>query len=271
MVSPTHAIVRPPSPAFALALGQKPEAAPIHVERAVAQHRLYVCALRSAGLTVVELPPEPQLPDSCFVQDTALLLPGLAILGCPAEPSRQGEVEAIRPILATHFRLTAIEPPGTLEWGDVLRLGNVLYVGHSSRTNAQGFEQLRALVAPLGLAVEALPVTHGLHLLSGVTCLGPAPQQPDGPNVLVAWESYADLPALQGMDVIAVPEDEAPAANCLAVHGSAILPSGNPRTAAALWHRGFQVLTVPVGEFAKADGGVTCLSLLGNLPAASEA
>lgn len=257
-----RALVRPPDASFVTALGQQPEASPIDVGRAQAQHQLYVAALRAAGVHVHLLPPAPGYPDACFVQDVVLLLPQLAILGRPAESSRQGEVDLIRPHLPLGLPVAAISAPGTLEWGDVLRIDNTLYVGQSARTNAAATEQLAALVAPVGLTVEALPVPQGLHLLSGLNYLGAAPTAPAGPGVLVAWKEYTTLPQFAALDVIIVPPGEAPAANCLALGDTIIMPSGYPETAAAIWHRGFRVLTVPIGEFAKADGGVTCLSII---------
>lgn len=266
MTQPNHAFVRAPGPSFVHALGQRPGAPAIDLALAQAQHRLYADALVAAGLSVTELAPAADLPDACFVQDVVCFLPGLAILGRPAEPSRQGEVDAIRPILPPHLAVVAVEPPGTLEWGDVLRIDDTLYVGQSSRTNAAAVEQLRAAVAPLGLLVKPLAVPSGLHLLTGVSALGRSPAAPDGVPVLVAWEEYAGLPEFAGCDVILVPPAEAPAANCLAVGQTVIAPAGYPRTTAALWHRGYRVLTVPISEFAKADGGITCLSVLATLP-----
>ncbi len=139
---------------------------------AQAQHRLLTAALRCAGLTVSELPAAPGHPDACFVQDIALLLPGLAILARPAEASRQAEVELFRPFVPPELAVFAVQAPGTLEWGDVLRIGDTLTVGQSARSNAAGAEQVAAAVQPLGLAVETLPVPRGLHLLSGVNSLG---------------------------------------------------------------------------------------------------
>lgn len=263
MTQQLRALVRPPEDSFVHALGQQPGAGSIDLPRARSQHRLYIDALRAAGVHVVELPPAPGHPDACFVQDVALLLPELVILGRPAEPSRQGEVDLIRPYLPAGRPVVAIDAPGTLEWGDVLRIGNTLYVGQSARTNVAATAQLRDLVAPLGLTVEALPVPLGLHLLSGVNYLGPAPAAADGPGVLVAWADYAGLPQFAGLDVIIVTPAEASAANCLALGATVIVPAGYPQTAAAIWHRGFRVLSAPIGEFAKADGGVTCLSVIG--------
>jgi dimethylargininase len=259
---PQIALVRPPDHSFVTALGQKPDAPAIVMANAEAQHRSYVSALRDAGLEVVLLPPSAGLPDACFVQDVALVLPEGIILARLAEPARQGEVAAIRAYLPVDRPWVEIHPPGTLEWGDVLRIDDTFYAGQSARTNAAGTEQLRQALRVWGYDVEALPVPRGLHLLSGVNTLGRAPSTPNGQAVLVSWAAYANLPQFDGLDIIVVPEDEAPAANCLAIGESVIVPAGYPRTAAEIRRRGFRVLGVPVDEFAKADGGVTCLSIV---------
>lgn len=259
---PQRALVRPPDPSFVAALSQTDGAPAIDVDLAQAQHRLYTAALRAAGLTITVLPAAPGLPDACFVQDVALILPRLVLLARPALPARRGEVGAIRAHLPTDRPLAAIEAPGTLEWGDVLRIEDTLYVGLSQRTNAAAAQQVRAAVAPLGLTVHEVPVPEGLHLLSGLNYLGRSPRAGDGPGIALAWASHANLPLLAGLDVIVVPQSEAPAANALALGETVILPAGHPRTAAAIWQRGFRVLSIPLSEFGKADGGVTCLSLL---------
>ncbi len=263
MAGPQQVYVRPPDASFQDALGQQPGQQPIDVALAQAQHRLLKAALRAAGLTVTELPAAPGHPDACFVQDVALLLPGLAILALPAEASRQAEIELFRPFVPPGLAVVAVQAPGTLEWGDVLRIGDTLYVGQSGRTNTAGAAQVAAAVQPLGLQVETLPVPRGLHLLSGVNSLGKGPAGDGERTVLVAWPDYAGLPQFSGCDVIIVPEQEAPAANCLALGATVLAPTGYPRTAAQIWQRGYEVLSVPLSEFAKADGGMTCLCVLG--------
>ncbi len=255
--------IRPPEASFQAALGQQPHQASIDVAQAQAQHRLLAAALAAAGCTVTALPAAAGHPDACFVQDIALLLPGLAILARPAEPSRQAEVDLFRPFLPPELAVVAIEAPATLEWGDVLRLGDTFTVGLSARSNAAGAAQLAAAVQPLGLAVELLAVPRGLHLLSGLNSLGRAPKGDGQRTTVVAWPDYAGLPLLAGCDVIVVPPEEAPAANCLALGDTVLVPAGYPRTAAQIWQRGFRVLSLPLSEFAKADGGVTCLCVLG--------
>lgn len=257
-----YALVRPPDPSFVAALGQKKGAPPIDFDLALAQHRLYVAALRAAGLAVTELPPAAGLPDACFVQDVALVLPELVLLARLAMSARQAEVAAIRPYLPDNRPVMAVEAPGTLEWGDVLRIDDTLVVGLSQRTNPAGAQQVRAALTPLGLNVETIPVSAGLHLLSGLSYLGRAPRRPQGPGVILAWEAYRDLPLLAELDVIVVPEMEAPAANALALGETVVVPAGFARVAAEIWQRGFRVLSVSLSEYGKADGGVTCLSLL---------
>lgn len=256
-------LIRPPEASFQHALGQQPGQAPIDLHLARAQHCLLTAALSTAGYAVTELPAAAGHPDACFVQDIALLLPGLAILARPAEPTRQAEVELLRPFLPAELAVKAIEPPATLEWGDVLRLDDTLIVGQSARSNAAGAAQVATIVAPLGLRVELLPVPAGLHLLSGLNSLGRGPTGDGEREVVVAWPDYASLPQLADCDVIVVPEEEAPAANCLALGATVIVPTGYPQTAAQIWQRGYRVLSVPLSEFAKADGGVTCLCVLG--------
>lgn len=263
MTSTKHVFIRPPEASFKDALGQRPDQTPIDVALACGQHRLLAAALRAAGCTVSELPAAPGHPDACFVQDIALLLPGLAILARPAEPSRQAEVGLFRPFLPPELAVVSIQAPGTLEWGDVLRLGDTLYVGQSARSNAAGAEQVAAAVRPLGLRVDKLPVPRGLHLLSGVNSLGRGPAGDSEREVVVAWPDYARLPELAGCDVIVIPQEEEPAANCLALGGAVLVPAGYPRTAAQIWQRGYQVFSVPLSEYAKADGGMTCLCVLG--------
>jgi dimethylargininase len=179
---------------------------------------------------------------------------GLAVLARFGVESREGEQEAIRQALQGHRRLVEIELPAILEGGDVLIVGSRVFVGLSARTNRAGFAQLRDLLELEGATVEALAVPVGLHLLSGCTYLGR--------GVLLANDDYAGLPAFAGLDVIRVSAEEAAAANALGLGAHVLLPAGYPRTAAEIRNHGFEVLPVPLSEFAKADGGATCLSLL---------
>ncbi|NLE76088.1 MAG: hypothetical protein GX605_04980 [Chloroflexi bacterium] len=251
---PTHALVRPPGARFAQALTSQTPRLPIDVARARSQHQAYVQALGALGLQVHPLAPDDDYPDACFVQDTAVVLGVLAVVCRLGAPSRQGEEAAVAQALASHLRLARIEPPGTLEGGDVLRVGRRLFVGLSGRSNRQGIAQLEALAAPLGLAVTAAPVGAGLHLLSGCTYLGR--------GMLLATGAQAALPQFLDLEILCVPHEEAWGANCLVVGDQVLLPDDCPRLRQLLAQRGFRVLGVPMSEFAKADGGLTCLSVL---------
>jgi dimethylargininase len=249
-----RAIVRPPGDSLARALSEQVPHPVVDVALARQQHAQYCAVLRAAGVELVELPPDQNRPDACFVQDTAVVLGSLAVIARFGVDSREGEQEAIRRVLRGHKRLVEIHPPATLEGGDVLSVGSRVFVGLSRRTNRAGFAQLRDLLELEGTTVEALAVHEGVHLLSGCTYLGR--------GVLLATDLYADLPAFGSLDVIRVPAVEARAANALAVDGCVLLPASYPRTASRIRDHGFEVVPVPVSEFAKVDGGVTCLSLL---------
>lgn len=248
----THALVRPPGESFVRAISSR--ALPLDVARARAEHAEYCHALRAAGLTVVELPPDERYPDSCFMQDPALVIGGQAIIGRPGAPSRRGEEVGAALALAAQFPLAYIKAPGTLEGGDVMPLPGRVLVGLSARTNAAGIDQLGAILAPQNLPVVGVAVEDRLHLLSGAMYLGD--------NLLLALPDYADHPAFEGLEVIVVPPEEAYAVNVLALGDRVIVPTGYPRVAALLRAHGFELLPVPTSQFAAADGGVTCLSLV---------
>ena len=248
----THALVRPPGDSFAAAISSTHAA--IDVALARTQHAEYCQALAAAGLIVETLPPDEHFPDSCFMQDPAVIIADRAIIGRPGAPSRQGEEDAAAAALTGRFPLTRLIPPATLEGGDVLILPDRVVVGRSGRTNAAGIAQLAVALAGTGLPVYAAPVEPYLHLLTAVTHIGQ--------GILLAIEGWPLPPPLVDLDVLRVPLAEAYAANSLGISEHVIMPAGHSRSAAMLADRGFTVLSVPMSEFAKADGGVTCLSLV---------
>ncbi len=248
----THALVRPPADSFSRAISSN--AAQIDVALAQRQHAEYCQALRAAGLTVEALPPDERFPDSCFMQDPAVVIAGRAIIGRPGAEGRRGEEVALAAALAGRFPLHQIVAPGTLEGGDVLVLPDQVVVGRSARTNAAGIAQLAVALAGTELPVYAAQVEGYLHLLTAVTRL-------DDDSVL-AVEGWPLPPPLNGLKVLVVPQAEAYAANVLAIGARVIIPAGYPRVGAMLAAHGFEVLPVPMTEFVKADGGVTCLSLV---------
>ena len=252
--APRAALVRPPSDAFARAISST--GAVIDPGRARAQHTAYRDAL--AGLVqVVVLPAADELPDACFVDDCAVVLGGQALLTRPGAPSRAAEPETLAGVLAglvdDLHRMTA---PASLDGGDVLRLGRTLVAGRSERTSQDGIGQLARFAEALGGRVEVAAVPPGtLHLQSAVTALAD--------DAVVGTAELLEQPALRGVPTkVVVPPEEATAGNVLALGTTVVVPAGCPRTAAAVAALGFEVREVDLGEFAKADGGATCLSLL---------
>lgn len=248
------AITREVSPALAdCELSHVPRAA-IDVARAGTQHRHYQRALEALGCRVLSLPAEPALPDSVFVEDVAIVLDEVAVLTRPGAPSRRAEVAGVADLLRRHRPLLAIEAPGTLDGGDVLRIGHKLFVGESARSNAAGIARLGELLVTHGYWVQGVPIHGCLHLKSAVTQL-------DEDTVLLqpqwverAW--FADL------RVIEVDPAEPHAANVLRIGDVLVMPASFPRTRQRLLDAGFQVVAVDVSELQKAEGAVTCCSLV---------
>jgi dimethylargininase len=227
---------------------------PIDTGRAAAQHREYRRALADCGARVVLLPAADGLPDSVFVEDTAVVLDELAILTSPGVASRRAEVPLIEPEIARHRAVARIKPPATLEGGDVLRVGRRLFVGLSPRTNRAGIETLRALTAPHGYEVVPVELRDCLHLKSACTAA-------DDETILFnpAW---VDDETFGQYEAVNVHPAEPWAANTVRVGTSLLVGAAFPRTAEALARRGLNVRPVDVSEFAKAEGGLTCMSLI---------
>lgn len=233
---------------------------PIDYARAVAQHAAYEAALRALGCRVERLPEEPDLPDSVFVEDAAVVLDDLAVITRPGAVSRRPEVGAMSAALSPHRPLAFIQAPGTMDGGDVLVTPGKVFVGMSGRTNEDGVGQLRALIAPHGFAVVAVPVTGCLHLKSAVTAAFLPPEA--GRSALLINPDWVDRAYFGGFELIDVDPSEPAAANVLRVGDCVICADEHPRTRARLSVRGFITQSVPAGELAKAEGGVTCCSVL---------
>jgi dimethylargininase len=228
--------------------------APIDVSRAAEQHQAYEKSLESLGCRVTSLPAEPELPDSVFVEDVAVVFDELAILARPGAESRRAEVASVGKALEPHRKLGRIEAPGTLDGGDVLTAGKQVFVGLSRRTNQAGIEQMRALLAPHGYSVESVPVERCLHLKSAVTQVAE--------RTLLINPAWLDRRAFRDFEWIEVDSEEPFAANALLLNGAVIFPAGYARTGKRLQERGIRVVPVEVSELAKAEGGVTCCSLI---------
>ncbi|MDX1501335.1 MAG: dimethylargininase [Thermoanaerobaculia bacterium] len=230
------------------------ERRPIDVERARSQHREYRRRLERLGCEVRALPALEAQPDGLFVEDTAVVTDELAVLCRPGAPSRRPEVEAIAPELARHRPLARIEAPATLDGGDVLRVDRRVWVGRSRRTSPDGVEQLARHLEPLGYRVGAVPVSGCLHLKSAVTRVGR--------RQLLANPEWVDPGRFAGLEIIEVDPDEPFAANALLVGDTVLYPRAFPATRARLEAAGVAVSVLDVSEIAKAEGGVTCCSLL---------
>ena len=235
---------------------------PIDPRTADLQHSAYEKALADAGYEVVRLAALPNHPDGVFVEDTAMLLDGHAVILRPGVASRAGETESTAAGLAAHFEVHRLDC-GFLDGGDVLRIGRTLYVGRSTRTDGEGLGSLREVVAPLGYQVIEAELRGCLHLKSGATVAGP---DAHGVPVLLYSERAVDPRQFAGVEAVAVADGEEAAANCLRLGSRLILPAGSPRTAGLLRDRGFTVVEVDVSELQKAEAGVTCMSLIDERP-----
>ncbi len=248
------AITRQVSPALGDCLLTHLERRPIDIELARRQHAAYLRLLTELGYAVLTLPAEPRLPDSVFVEDAAVVLDEAAIVTRPGAAARRPETASVAAALEPYRRLLVIEAPATLDGGDVLRLGRTLWVGLTERTGEAGVDQLRALVAPLGYSVVAVAVRDCLHLKSAVTGVGE--------GTLLLNPAMVDGRLFAHHRLIEVDPAEPMAANVLRAGGTVVMPAHHPRTRRRLEHAGLRVSPVEATELAKAEGGVTCCSLL---------
>jgi dimethylargininase len=225
---------------------------PIDVDRARDQHRQYEQALTDLGCEVRRIPADDRHPDCVFIEDTAVVLDELAIITRPGAPSRRQEADAVAGALRDLRPIVRIEEPATIDGGDVLRVDRTLFVGMSARTNSSAIEQLRRVA--LSYEVIAIPIDRALHLKSAVTLVAP--------NTLLVNPEWIGMEPFRAYDRIEVDPTEPFAANALLVGGAILYPSDYPRTRERLETRGLRVVTVDASELAKAEGGVTCCSVL---------
>lgn len=252
----SRALVRPPAVTFADGLTRVDLGVP-SVALALEQHATYCRALEACGLALTTLPADPAYPDSCFVEDTAVLLPEGAMLTRPGADSRRGEVEGVRAPLANAWpALARITEPGTLDGGDICEAGRVVFIGLSPRTNADGAAQLAQWLRGLGYEARLVSI-HGidtiLHLKSGLSWLG------DGRLLVI--EALAGRPELADFECVTVDAEELYAANAVRVNDHVLVAAGFPRVEARLRALGYSTIALDMSEFEKMDGALTCLSL----------
>jgi len=227
---------------------------PIDVSVAQEQHHGYVQAIKDLGYAVLELPAEADLPDSVFVEDTAIILPEVALITKPGADSRKPETESIAQALRPYRELVSIESPGSLDGGDVLVLGKNIYVGLSTRSNIDAVNQMNQLLGKYGYQTQGVEMHDCLHLKTAVTRV-------DDKTLLIN-RKWVDVEHFEGFDLIDVDESEPFAANCLPMGDSIIFPVAFPKTAEKLTSKGYKIKPVVVDELAKAEGAVTCCSLV---------
>jgi dimethylargininase len=230
----------------------EPEA--INIDVAKEQHSRYEKCLAELGCDVHSLPPEPDLPDSVFVEDTAVVVEELALLTRPGAESRRPEIPSIAEVLSQYRHLVHVTEPGTVDGGDVLVLDRNVFIGLSGRTNEEGVRQVQAVLEPLGYAVTAVPVKGCLHLKSAVGRVAP--------DTLLINRCWVDGTAFGDVKFIDVDPAEPRAAGALLIADTVVYPARFKRTLERLNRAGIRTATVGLSELAKAEAGVTCCSLV---------
>jgi dimethylargininase len=226
----------------------------IDLARAGAQHRQYEECLRELGVDVISLAPEPDLPDAVFVEDPVVVVDEVAVLTRMGAESRRPEAESLAEALAPYRALRRLSEPGTLEGGDVMRVGRSLFVGASSRTNVEGIRQLAEEFAQFGYTVHTVGVRGCMHLKTGCSYLGE--------GILLANREWIDVGPLVEFEILDVAPDEPWAANVLSFGNTVVMPDIFPATAALIERRGWKARTLDVSELMKAEAGLTCMSVL---------
>lgn len=251
-----NVIVRKPSRSMVDGITSAPELGKPDYELAVKQHEAYIEVLKQCGVCVTELPALEAYPDSCFVEDVAVVTKAGAIITNPGAPSRNGEtkyiVDAIR-MFYPDDKIAYIKSPGTLDGGDVMMVGDHFYVGKSARTNEEGICQFISILEGFGLSGSEVPLEKVLHLKTGVNYI-------ENHTMLVSGE-FIDKPEFKEFKKIVIPEEEAYAANCIWVNDKVIVPTGYPKVAKAVQDAGYEVILTDTSEYRKIDGGLSCLSL----------
>lgn len=249
----TRAIVRTPGKSFVNGLTTASEGLPDY-ELALTQHAGYVSALEACGLEILVLEAEERYPDSTFIEDVALLTKNCAIITNPGAPSRKGETAGMREVLGEFFNhIEEVRDPGTVEAGDILKVGSHFYIGISSRTNEVGAKQVIEYLERCGMRGSVVGLERVLHLKTGVAYLEE--------NQLVACGEFLSKEEFRKFNILKIDDDESYAANCVWVNGTVLMPAGYPKARKTIERAGYPVREVDVSEFRKLDGGLSCLSL----------
>jgi dimethylargininase len=251
-----NVIVRRPCRALVSGITSSPELGTPDYEKALKQHDDYINAMKQCHVEVTVLEANEAYPDSCFVEDTAVITRKCAIITNPGTDARRGEALEMLPTIRKFFpedRIEYIQSPGTLEGGDVMMVGDHFYVGLSDRTNQEGIRQFISILNKYGLTGSAVPLTEFLHLKTGVNYI-------ENNNLLVTGE-FIDKPEFANFNKIIVSQEEAYASNCIWMNDYVIVPEGYPNVLAEVQKAGYKVIIVDTSEYRKIDGGLSCLSL----------
>jgi dimethylargininase len=250
----TKAIVRRPAHSLVNGISDHPELGLPDYSLALRQHDAYIAALERCGLAVEVLPAWEEYPDSCFVEDVAVCTRKFALITRPGAASRAGEIAGIQAVLARHYKtIEQIVAPGTVEGGDVMMVGDTYYIGLSARTNAEGAARFIAHLERHGYKGQTVVMPPTLHLKTGTSYMED--------NILLVDQAFAGYQEFSRFDRIQVAPEETYAANCLRINDYVIVPSGHPRTLAALQAKGLATIQLDMSEYRKIDGGLSCLSL----------
>ncbi len=251
-----NVIVRRPSRSMVEGITSAPELGKPNYELALEQHDTYIEALKSCGIETTILEADERYPDSCFVEDVAVLTKTCAIVTNLGAKTRKGEESEIIETLEMFYpkdKIEYVKAPGTIEGGDVMMVGNHFYVGLSARTNEEGAKQLIEALNKHGYTGSVVPLDEVLHLKTGLAYL-------ENNNLLVTGE-FVDNPEFEKFNKIIIDESESYSANCIWVNNKVIVPAGYEKTKKAIEDLGYEIIVVDTSEYRKLDGGLSCLSL----------
>ena len=248
----TKAIVRKPAHTFANGITEAKLGKPDY-KIALKQHDAYCEALEKCGLKLTVLDANPDFPDSCFVEDTAVVTKDFGVIARPGNKKRLGEEIEIKKVLEPLLPLYSINDLGTLDGGDVMQADNIFFIGLSNRTNLTGSRQLKETLEKYNYTVYVIPICNILHFKTGVNYLGE--------NNLLVQEGICTMNELSAFNRILIDQNESYAANCLRVNDYVLVPKGFPKTKANVEKLGYKIIELELSEFQKMDGGLSCLSL----------
>lgn len=250
-MAPKHALVRVPGERYTRCISSHPLRHTVQVTKARIQHDKYCEVLSDLGLEVIHIPRDDFHPDSCFVEDNAVVHNEKALICRMAKESRRGEEDGVESVLKDYMPTKRATAPATVEGGDVIHLSNYLISGVTQRTNLEGISQMKRW---LGAQVKTIEDQDIVHLKSYVTYLGK--------GIMISTEKYASHPILNDFEVITTPKGDEYAADTLAIGDAVLMPAGYERAHKVVKEVGFEVIPVDVSEFEKCEGAITCLSIL---------